>query len=56
MHEFGFEQIVSGPTTDYGSLIDHVYIKNCGIPIVNVFDTYPIFVTDRCSTDVLTDV
>ncbi|XP_078578075.1 uncharacterized protein LOC144862999 isoform X1 [Branchiostoma floridae x Branchiostoma japonicum] len=40
MNQFGFKQQVQTPTTDQGSLLDHVYINsNCSAQ-VNVVDTY----------------
>jgi hypothetical protein len=41
MHDKGFKQIVEGPTTDTGSLLDHVYYRgNCSDVKVHVEDAY----------------
>lgn len=40
MREYGFRQCVTGPTTDYGSLLDHVYV-NKGVDVhIDILDTY----------------
>ena len=38
--QIGFSQQHHGPTTDYGSTIDHVYYKGHGMPGVHVVNTY----------------
>ncbi|XP_035683454.1 uncharacterized protein LOC118420666 [Branchiostoma floridae] len=40
MHTFGFRQLVSKPTTDQGSLLDHVYINTEQQATANVIDCY----------------
>ena len=40
MKEFGFVQQVKVPTTDYGSLFDHVYLNREVCIQINVIDTY----------------
>ena len=40
MKEFGFVQQVKVPTTDYGSLLDHVYVNREVCIQINVIDTY----------------
>ena len=36
----GFKQHVSKPTTDYGSLLDHVYSRRINDIVVDIADTY----------------
>ncbi|KAI8491884.1 hypothetical protein Bbelb_302570 [Branchiostoma belcheri] len=42
MEQFGFRQFVQSPTTDYGSLLDHVYVRGLDEDslLVTVHDTY----------------
>uniref|UniRef100_A0A0L8I499 Endonuclease/exonuclease/phosphatase domain-containing protein n=1 Tax=Octopus bimaculoides TaxID=37653 RepID=A0A0L8I499_OCTBM len=40
MNQFGFDQLVQKGTTDYGSLIDHVYVNQDQRPQVTVTDCY----------------
>ena len=40
MKEFGFIQQVQGPTTDYGTLLDHVYINRETTAEVKIHDIY----------------
>ncbi|XP_066265421.1 uncharacterized protein [Branchiostoma lanceolatum] len=40
MITLGFRQLVSNPTTDYGSLLDHVYINRYLQATANVIDCY----------------
>ncbi|VDI68671.1 Hypothetical predicted protein [Mytilus galloprovincialis] len=36
----GFRQLVSSPTTEGGTLIDHVYVKGCHDTQVTIIPTY----------------
>ena len=40
MEQRGYQQLVKQPTTDYGSLLDHVYINKPMQVDIKVFDTY----------------
>ncbi|CAG2231657.1 unnamed protein product [Mytilus edulis] len=40
MSSKGFRQLVSSPTTEGGTLIDHVYVKGCLDPQVAIIPTY----------------
>ena len=40
LSDLGFEQPISKPTTDYGSLLDHVYSRKIDNIEVDVQDTY----------------
>jgi len=40
MEHCGFTQQVKVPTTDYGTLLDHVYINKTGLAEIHVIDTY----------------
>ena len=40
MESFGFFQQVNSPTTDHGSLLDHVYINKKECIQINIVDTY----------------
>ena len=40
LKQHGFQQYVRDPTTDYGSILDHVYYRGHGIPLIDVLDTY----------------
>ena len=44
MNSHGFNQLVQQPTTDHGSVLDHVYCNfDCNGIIVEVSDTYYIY-------------
>lgn len=40
MKQLGFHQHVKSPTTDYGSLLDHVYVNRKERVVVDIVDTY----------------
>ena len=40
MSKFGFKQYITNPTTDYGSLLDHLYIRNMFVMNTDVHDCY----------------
>ena len=40
MQQHGFEQCVTKPTTDQGTLLDHVYVNRPGKVHIDVVDTY----------------
>jgi len=39
MEQYGFQQHVKGPTTNYGSLLEHVYVNKAAVPVVDIVDT-----------------
>ncbi|CAB4011987.1 ATP-dependent DNA helicase PIF1 [Paramuricea clavata] len=40
MNQLGFYQFVKVPTTDYGPILDHVYINSNDLVVVEIVDTY----------------
>ena len=38
--QYGDRQVVTEPTTDYGSLLDHVYMNSDNDCVIDVVDTY----------------
>ena len=40
MTSLGFSQLVTMPTTDQGSLLDHIYYNQSNAALVDVVDTY----------------
>uniref|UniRef100_A0A0L8FY65 Uncharacterized protein n=1 Tax=Octopus bimaculoides TaxID=37653 RepID=A0A0L8FY65_OCTBM len=40
MNQFGLDQLVQKPTTDYRTLLDHVYVNQDRSPQVTVTDCY----------------
>jgi hypothetical protein len=48
MNQLGFYQFVKVPTTDYGSISDHVYINRNDLVVVEIVDTYTIQIMIYC--------
>jgi hypothetical protein len=48
MNQLGFYQFVKVPKTDYGSILDHVYINRNDLVVVEIVDTYTIQIMIYC--------